>query len=263
MAKNPAFQLYTGDWLKDPRLSMCSPSTRGIWIDLICAMHEADRSGQIVGNRDQLARLCRCTAVEISDAIGELANTGAADVTERNGIVTLQNRRMKREYKAREDGNKRVNKHRKLDLEQSGAGIQVDRNADVTGLKRRSNIPSSSSSSTSVTSLSHEGANARGIPPPDLETVKAYGQIHNISEAECETWYLMRAKDDFKTPFGGRDGVVMRPIVNWQADLAHQHNRGNLKPKPETPNQPRKTHESPSKGTTKFERALGAAFGDR
>ncbi len=28
MAKLPAFQFYTGDWLKDPELSMCSPSTQ-------------------------------------------------------------------------------------------------------------------------------------------------------------------------------------------------------------------------------------------
>jgi hypothetical protein len=140
MTKAPAIQFYIGDWLKDPKLSMCSPSTRGIWMDLLCAMHELDRSGLITGTTDQLARLCRCTAVEISVAVSELKETKAADVTERNGIVTVINRRMLREAKSREDNNNRVKRHRG--------------NAPVTDLKRDSNIPSSSSSSFSTSNTS-------------------------------------------------------------------------------------------------------------
>ena len=45
--KLPAIHWYTGDWMKDPRLSRCSPATRGIWADLLCAMHEDDRSGSL------------------------------------------------------------------------------------------------------------------------------------------------------------------------------------------------------------------------
>lgn len=139
MSKLPALQFYIGDWLKDPKLSMCSPATRGIWMDLLCAMHELDRSGLITGTTDQLARLCRCTAVEISAAIAELKETKAADVTERNGNVTVANRRMQREAKLREDNNNRVRKHRG--------------NAPVTEMKRKCNTPSSSSASASVTNV--------------------------------------------------------------------------------------------------------------
>ena len=107
MAKQPSFMFYTGDWLKDPKLAMCSVQARGIWIDLLCAMHEQDRSGQITGTTEQFARICRCTAVQFVQAADELKSTGTADVTERNGKMTVINRRMKREHQERKLNNER------------------------------------------------------------------------------------------------------------------------------------------------------------
>lgn len=104
MGKLPAIQFYTGDWIKDPQLSMCSPSSRGIWIDMLCAMHEAGRGGQITGTGEQLARLCRCTSAELIETIADLRSTGAAIVSEREGVFTVINRRMKRENEERTGG---------------------------------------------------------------------------------------------------------------------------------------------------------------
>jgi uncharacterized protein YdaU (DUF1376 family) len=92
-------QFYVDDWITDPALSMCSPTTRGIWIDLLCAMHRSGRAGEIVGTDDQIARLCRCSAEEARAAIAELEQTGAADVSHdvshdcRHGVA-IRNRRM-------------------------------------------------------------------------------------------------------------------------------------------------------------------------
>lgn len=149
--KLPAIQFYPADHIKDPNLSMCAPATRGIWMDLLCAMHENNRSGQITGTPQQLSRLCRCTAVEFSDALADLSSTKTANVTERNGIVTVVNRRMHREAKDRENTNLRVQKFRG--------------NGEVTDLKRESNNASSSSVSSSVT-------NVTGASPADSENGK-------------------------------------------------------------------------------------------
>ena len=43
--KLPAFQFYPGDWLKDPALRCCSPAARGIWMDVLCMMHESPKRG--------------------------------------------------------------------------------------------------------------------------------------------------------------------------------------------------------------------------
>lgn len=113
--KYPWLQFFPGDWLKDPKLSFCSPATRGVWIDLICAMHEFDRSGELRGSHEQLARIARCHSVEIAQALTELQTTGAADVTERNGIVTVTNRRMKKEHISRSGSMLRMRKMRGCD----------------------------------------------------------------------------------------------------------------------------------------------------
>ena len=95
-------KFYTGDWLKDPRLSLCMPATRGVWIDLICAMHELDRSGELCGTSEELARLARCSTVQLESALTDLQNKLAAELHQRNGTWTIANRRMKREAETRE-----------------------------------------------------------------------------------------------------------------------------------------------------------------
>lgn len=100
--KLPHIPFYTGDYMKDPHLSLCTSATRGIWMDLLCAMHEADRSGELRGTSEQLARLARCSTVELVQALTDLQTSRAADVEQRNSIWYVANRRMKREAATRE-----------------------------------------------------------------------------------------------------------------------------------------------------------------
>ncbi len=104
-------QWVIADWFT-PDISACAPETRGILFDWICQMHLDNRCGQITGTREALARLGRCSTVQVENALADLKHTKAAEVTERNGIVTVINRRMKREYKARKHGAERVTRHR-------------------------------------------------------------------------------------------------------------------------------------------------------
>lgn len=140
MSKLPAFQFYPGDWMKDPLVSMLTPQSRGIWVDLICAMHENNRSGEITGTEEQLARISRCTFEEFSQSLQEISSTKVGDVTFCNKNVTVINRRMKKEYKEKEAIRLRVKRFRK----------KVESNENVTPL-------SSSSSSTSVNNIKKEG----------------------------------------------------------------------------------------------------------
>lgn len=135
MGKRPSFQFYPGDWMKDPALSMCEPATRGIWVDLLCAIHELDHAGQVTGTPEQLSRLCRCSVAQFVDALTEIRLTRSADVSERNGIVTVTSRRMKRDSIEREKINERVKKHRC-----NGVVTDVE-----TQMKQRSSSSSSSS----------------------------------------------------------------------------------------------------------------------
>lgn len=115
MPKLPWFKFNPSWWMSDTELSKCTSATRGVWIDLICAMHQSGRSGELRGTTDQIARLARCSTAELTQALTELQATGTADVTFRNNDVTIINRLMKREAKARTDTALRVKKHRSND----------------------------------------------------------------------------------------------------------------------------------------------------
>ncbi len=93
MANQPYLALYTGDWKKDHNLSLCSPATRGVWIDLLCSLHDG-RIGNVTGTPHQLAQLCRTDAASMHASLLELQATGAANVSERNGVFTIICRRM-------------------------------------------------------------------------------------------------------------------------------------------------------------------------
>lgn len=112
MSKLPWFKFNPSKWITDPELSKCTPATRGVWIDLLCAMHQSGRSGELSGTTDQIARLGRCSTAELTQALTELQTTGTADVTFRNTNVTVINRLMKREAKDRHGTALRVKKHR-------------------------------------------------------------------------------------------------------------------------------------------------------
>ena len=164
MAKRPATQWYWGDWLKDPNLGQCSPATRGIWMDLLAAMHESDQTGKITGTAVSLARICRCSPEEMVTALRELDATKTADVTFRHADVTemsrrevtIINRRMHREWQERCAATQRQRRKRVMKKSEGKNGVATDKqtaepsrrcHADVT---QKSRLHSSSSSSTSV-----------------------------------------------------------------------------------------------------------------
>jgi hypothetical protein len=43
--KRPSFQFYPADWRKDANLRRCSPAARGIWMDVLCVLHDSDSYG--------------------------------------------------------------------------------------------------------------------------------------------------------------------------------------------------------------------------
>jgi hypothetical protein len=47
MAKRPSFQFYPGDWLRDKSLQTCSLEARGLWIQMLCLMHDNEPYGYL------------------------------------------------------------------------------------------------------------------------------------------------------------------------------------------------------------------------
>lgn len=96
--KRPAFQFYPGDWQRDAALRSCSVGARGLWIEMICIMHQAEPYGHLVVNGnpidpETLARMVGAKATEVTRWQAELHRFGVFD---KDG-ETIVSRRMVRD----------------------------------------------------------------------------------------------------------------------------------------------------------------------
>ncbi len=101
--KLPAFQFYPGDWMKDPSLQSVSLAAKGLWITMLCLMHESPERGVLLHSNglpitpDHLSRISGEDAEQI---ILELLNTGVTERRESDNSFVC--RRMCREETARQ-----------------------------------------------------------------------------------------------------------------------------------------------------------------
>lgn len=64
--KRPSFQFYPGDWTANPNLRRCSFAERGIWMELMCLMHDQDEYGVLRWPLKEIAQAIGC---KVSDLI--------------------------------------------------------------------------------------------------------------------------------------------------------------------------------------------------
>lgn len=109
---DPWLKFFPTDWRADPALRMCSPAARGVWIDLICLMHEATPYGHLLVNGHcptdaQIAVLLGTTPEQLSEYIGELEQAGVFSRTKDSVIYSRKMTRLaKKAATARKNGRK-------------------------------------------------------------------------------------------------------------------------------------------------------------
>lgn len=100
-------KFYPSDWRADPALRMCSVGARGLWMEMLCIMHEAEPYGSLrVNGRavtdQQLAALAGSSVKEVSTWLSELDTAGVFSRDDEGAIIS---RRMQRD-KAKADADK-------------------------------------------------------------------------------------------------------------------------------------------------------------
>ncbi|MCP4615986.1 MAG: hypothetical protein GY844_06080 [Bradyrhizobium sp.] len=102
--KRPAFQFYPADWRKDPALSICSLSARGLWIEMMCIAHESEEYGVLIVAGKPM------TAQHIARSVGEsvpvvnrlLSELEEAGVFSRDDRGCIFSRRMRKDEHIRD-----------------------------------------------------------------------------------------------------------------------------------------------------------------
>lgn len=97
--KNPWMKFYPADWRSDPALRMCSLTARGLWVEMLCVMHEAEPYGHLLvagksPSPQQLSVLLGADLKTISAALAELVEAG---VVSQDGQGVYLSRRMVRD----------------------------------------------------------------------------------------------------------------------------------------------------------------------
>jgi hypothetical protein len=100
MSVNPWMKFYPTDWRGDAALRSVSFAARGLWMDMLSLMHEADPYGHLLVNgrappADRLARMLGGALEEVTQLLDELEEQG---VFSRTGDGIIYSRRMVRDY---------------------------------------------------------------------------------------------------------------------------------------------------------------------
>jgi hypothetical protein len=93
-------KFYPADWRSDAMLRLCSIGARGLWAEMMCIMHDAERYGSLLVNgrridKKQLAGLAGISEKECIALLLELEGNG---VFSRDQDGTIYSRRMRRDF---------------------------------------------------------------------------------------------------------------------------------------------------------------------
>jgi len=166
--KRPSFQFYPSDWLRDTALRSCSTGARGLWMDMICFMHEGSPYGHLkVGDKVilsfNLSRMVGETLDVVEGWLEELSTAGVYETTDEGVIYSKrmirdENLRQIRAAGGSKGGNPALMDKGKVNLED-----------------KQKPTPSSTSSSASSSTKKEKVANALVLPDwMPLETWEAF-----------------------------------------------------------------------------------------
>lgn len=102
--KRPSFQFYPGDWMNDAALRMVSVGARGLWIEMMCLMHQGSEYGYLKVNGKVIlsSNLARMSGATLSEVEGYLIELESSGVFSRDHEGCIFSRRMIRDEKIRE-----------------------------------------------------------------------------------------------------------------------------------------------------------------
>lgn len=201
--KRPSFQFYPSDWLRATDLRTCSVGARGLWIDIMCYMHEGSPYGTLkVGNKvilpANLAVMVGATLAEVECWLHELESAGVFDRDDSGCIVS---RRMIRDENLR---NIRASGGKKG----GNPALKVNPKVETRLTSKDNQNPTPSSSSSSSSSK---------FKKPSFDEVSEYGLTLSPPFSEASGFI------DFYESKGWKIGSS--PMKDWKAAVRTWHRK--------------------------------------
>lgn len=213
--KRPSFQFYPSDWLRDTALRSCSIGARGLWIDMICYMHEGNPYGHLkVGNKvilaPNLASMVGSTLDVVEGWLDELFQAGVFQYAEDNAIFS---KRMIRDESLRQSraaggikgGNPNLKDNHKVNLQPNLK--------DETKVKQKPTPSSSSSSSSTKDIYTQEFEEFWDFYPQKTGKGEAYKSWKKIKPDARLRGLITIAVGNYKLSKKVKEGFVKNPAT--------------------------------------------------
>jgi len=65
MSKRPSFQFYPADWSANPNLKRCSFAEKGIWLEVMCLLHDQPEYGVLRWTLQEIATAVKCRPADL------------------------------------------------------------------------------------------------------------------------------------------------------------------------------------------------------
>ena len=183
--KRPSFQFYPSDWLRDTALRTCSISARGLWMDMICYMHEGNPYGYLkvkdkVILPANLGAMVGLTLQETEGYLKELFDAGVYEIDENGAIFSKRMVKDEKTRQARANGGKLGGNPK---LVNGKVNLPVNHNVNVKVQNKDKQKPTpSSSSSTSIDNIYLQNANDVAVAEFSSESLVNESLANTISE---------------------------------------------------------------------------------
>lgn len=240
MATRPSFQFYPADWLTDRRLRRCSEAARGVWIDLICLMHDGTPYGHAATDGVPLSLHERAQATGIHwrtlrSCEGELRHHKVLQESEfglySRRMVKDEELRNKRAAGGKMGGNPNLIKQKKVNLKGWVEGYPARTPPSSSSSSSSSLRSEDLSETTSPQSVSGESRRCNGVRFDDIKEVLGYlnteadhGYRHTKPNGKPST-HAEKIRAILKSGYTVADckAVIDRKVAEWANDPAFAH----------------------------------------
>lgn len=238
--KRPSFQFYPGDWLNDAALRACSVGARGLWMDMLCLMHQGSDYGHLKVNHTpiltpNLARMCGATLQETEGWLNELSQLGVFSKDDQGCIFSRRMIRDENLRSARAAGGKLGGNPALRGLVEVGPKVNLQPNLRPT--------PSSSSSSSSSIQkkgptvlkksperpgdvcaeawegwIAHRKAKKAAVTDRVISSMRKSASDAGMTLEQAMDWSVQQNHQGFYPPRDGQSPALRRPAPGSYAE---------------------------------------------
>lgn len=93
MARRPSFQFYPADWRGNTKLRLATMADRGLWLEVMCLLHDSDEYGILRCDLDRIAAAVPCHVNSLRTLVSQRIMKGAPAGDQSEAVIYVDSKR--------------------------------------------------------------------------------------------------------------------------------------------------------------------------